>query len=378
MATDAWLTLLAAAQGESSRWREALQAAGSAEALVADSPRSLAALGLGDEAIGELKSPDVPKLQRWRRWLEAPHRTLVGLGDARFPPRLAQVPDPPLALWVEGREPALLAAAQLAIVGSRNPTATGRETALQFAKYLAERGLTITSGLATGIDCASHRGAVTELGSTVAVLGSGLDVIFPREHERLAAEIATRGLLVSEYGPGTAAQKFFFPARNRIIAGLSVGTLVVEASRRSGSLITARRAIEYGREVFAIPGSIHNPLARGCHLLIRQGAKLVEEAADILVELAPQLELEVPSTPSTRGTRSASPTAVGEHGIDADETYRRLLDSLDFAPIPISQLRDRCQLTTAELSSMLLVLELEGLVEALPGGRYARLGKREQ
>jgi DNA processing protein len=234
--------------------------------------------------------------------------------------------------------------------------------------------LCITSGLATGIDGASHRGALGEVGGTIAVLGCGIDVIFPRAHSQLTAEIATRGLLVSEYAPGVTPQKYFFPARNRIIAGLSLGTLVVEATRRSGSLITARFAMDCGREVFAIPGSIHNPLARGCHWLIRQGAKLVEEASDILIELAPQLAAcGVTVTPPP----AAAPQAR-ETPLLADASYRTLLNALDFSPTAIAELSARVNLTTAELSSMLLLLELEGFVEALPGGRYARLGKKQE
>lgn len=370
MATDAWLTLLDAAQlSTTSAWLEGLKACGSAEALVAEGPRLLAN-SVGPEALAKLAAPDVRVLERWHRWLERPNRALVTFGSRDYPPRLSEIGDAPLALWVEGPELGLLKAPQLAIVGSRSPTRDGLKTAEQFARYLAARGLTITSGLATGIDGASHRGAVDALGGTVAVLGSGVDVVFPRAHTRLAAEIAARGLLVSEYAPGVEPQKYFFPRRNRIIAGLSLGTLVVEATRRSGSLITARCALDYGREVFAIPGSIHNPLARGCHKLIRDGAKLVEEAADVLVELAPQLRaagIELAAEPPAENA-DVSPIA-------SDPSYAKLLDALGFSPTPIAEIGERTHLTTAELSSMLLLLELEGLVEALPGGRYSRLGK---
>ena len=229
----------------------------------------------------------------------------------------------------------------------------------------------LVSGLATGIDGASHRGALPSLGSTVAVLGCGIDVVFPRAHAQLAADIAARGLLVSEYAPGVEPQKLFFPQRNRIIAGLSLGTLVVEATRRSGSLITVRQAMDHGREVFAIPGSIHNPLARGCHWLIRQGAKLVEEAADILIELEPHLRAEGIALPTVAGT----PESTEPSPLTSDPSYQNLLNVMDFSPVPIGELSSRAQLTTAEVSSMLLVLELEGLVEALPGGWYSRLGK---
>jgi DNA processing protein len=374
MATDAWLTLLQAAQSLSSRsaWLSALADFGSADAIVAASPKALLVRGLPTDEVARLGAPDHARFERARRWLMAtPQRRLVTRSDPLYPPRLGELADAPLALWVEGPEPELLSAAQLAIVGSRNPTTDGRNLAEQFARYLAARGLVVTSGLAAGIDGASHRGALEELGGTIAVLGSGPDVVFPRAHESLVAAIAARGLVVSEYAPGTEPQKQFFPQRNRIIAGLSLGTLVVEATRRSGSLITARLAMEYGREVFAIPGSIHNPLARGCHWLIRQGAKLVEEAADILVELEPQLTREgVTMAP-------APPPVEASAELHADDpAYQKLLSELGFSPVPINELATRTDLTTAELSSMLLLLELEGLVEALPGGRYSRLGKK--
>jgi DNA processing protein len=373
MATDAWLTLLQAAQQVSTRaWLDALKLCGSADALIAASRRTLLEVGVAADAVAKLDDHDGDTLSRWRAWLALPNRALVTFGSPQYPPRLAEIPDPPLALWAEGAELELLSAPQLAIVGSRSPTTDGSRTAEEFARHLSQRGLTITSGLATGIDGASHRGAVAMLGGTVAVLGSGLDVIFPRVHASLAAEIAARGLLVSEYAPGVEPQKLFFPQRNRIIAGLSLGTLVVEATRRSGSLITARLAMDYGREVFAIPGSIHNPLARGCHFLIRQGAKLVEEAADIFIELAPQLRAEGFAMPSLE----SAPAAPDTTPLMSDPSYQNLLNALGFSPTPIADLSTRANLTTAEVSSMLLQLELEGLVEALPGGRYSRLGKK--
>lgn len=374
MASTAWLTLLSAAQQVTTRpWLDALKRVGSAEALHAAPPRLLLEHGVAPDAIAKLKAPDEAVLESWRTWLSGPQRALVTFGSAAYPQRLAQLVDAPLALWVEGPELALLSSPQLAIVGSRNPTTSGRETAEQFARYLSERGLTITSGLATGIDGASHRGALPALGGTIAVLGCGVDVVFPRAHQQLAREVASRGLLVSEYGPGVQPHKLFFPQRNRIIAGLSLGTLVVEATRRSGSLITANQAMENGREVFAIPGSIHNPLARGCHLLIRQGAKLVEEAADILVELAPLLTAEGILLPAV----ATSPETPESNPLIAEPSYQNLLTHIGFSPVSIGDLSSRAELTTAEVSSMLLVLELEGLVEALPGGWYSRLGKKK-
>src|SRR5690606_23579825 len=232
------------------------------------------------------------------------------------------------------------------------------------------RGLTITSGLAVGIDGASHRGALQGAGSTIAVLGTGIDIVYPTAHKALAAEIVERGLVVSEYPPGIRGRKANFPERNRVIAGLAAGTLVVEATTQSGSLGTARAANEAGREVFAIPGSIHNPLARGCHKLIREGAKLVQEAADILEELGPLLSL-TPEQIAAAKEPDAPPARID------DPAYENVLEALAYEPTPFATLLECCGLTAAELSSMLLVLELEGFVEALPGGRYARLAKRD-
>jgi DNA processing protein len=377
MARHAWLTLLYAARAaHGDRWQRALAGYGSAEALVGARPSELAAGGLKDDELARLASPDAAVLDHWESWLAEPRHDLIPLGDARYPPLLAQLHDPPLALWVHGEKLDLLRGPQLAVVGSRNPTAGGRDTARQFAKYLSDHGLTITSGLAVGIDGASHRGGLEGPSGTIAVLGSGIDVIYPREHERLAREIAERGAIVSEYAPGTKTDKFHFPQRNRIIAGLALGTLVVEATRHSGSLITAKAARDNGREVFAIPGSIHNPLARGCHRLIRDGAKLVEEAPDIFTELAPQiaaiLAVDVDALRASARRERVDPAQQL-----VDPAYDKVLSLLDFAPQSIGDLSERAGLTTAELSSMLLVLELEGFVEALPGGRYSRLAKRE-
>ncbi|MBN1241043.1 MAG: DNA-processing protein DprA [Gammaproteobacteria bacterium] len=373
MTADPWLSLLYACRGEPA-WTSALLEAGSAEALYALDDRSLTRFGLTEDAVARLRRPDSETLALWRRWLDgAAHRRLVTLGSPEYPPLLASVADPPLALWTVGRRVDLLAAPQIAIVGSRNATRSGRSTATEFARYFAERGLTVTSGLASGIDTAGHVGALAEVGGTLAVFGCGIDIVFPRENRVLARDIAAAGLLLSEYPPGVPPLAHQFPARNRIIAGLSVGTLVVEAGRRSGALITARRAVEQGREVFAVPGSIHNPLSRGCHKLIRDGAKLVEEGADVLVELAPQLQLDAaPATPPARRGDSVGSTVL------ADEAYCNLLNSMEFEPVGIAELASRGGLTTAELSSMLLVLELEGFVEALPGGRYCRLSKRSR
>src|SRR5882672_5588579 len=312
MASDAWLTLLHAAPAADKRWLDALKRMGSPEALLGLSHHALTQYGFSVESVGALKSPDKAAIARSCAWLSGAQRVLVTFGGELYPSLLAEMPDAPLALWIEGANLALLDGPKLAMVGSRNPTSGGRDNAERFARHIAERGVTITSGLAIGIDGASHRGALEQVGGTIAVLGGGLDLIYPEAHSELARAIAVRGLLVSEYPPGAPALPYHFPQRNRIIAGLSLGTLVVEATRRSGSLITAKYANDYGREVFAIPGSIHNPLARGCHELIRGGAKLVEDAADIFVELAPQLKIDVATIRKTTSSDADSSPRIDD------------------------------------------------------------------
>ena len=243
------------------------------ELLERPDPAALAAAGLTTKAIAWLSSPDAACIDRDLRWLESSRCTLVSSTDPGYPELLRRSPDAPAVLYVRGDAAALLEP-QLAMVGSRNPTAGGRATAREFATAFARLGLAITSGLALGIDAACHEGALAGGGMTVAVLGCGLDTVYPRENIALAERVAASGAVISEFPPGTPALREHFPQRNRIIAGLAHGTVVVEAARRSGSLITARLAGAAGREVFALPGSIHNPLARGCHELIRQGAKL--------------------------------------------------------------------------------------------------------
>jgi DNA processing protein len=271
-------------------------------------------------------------------------------------------------LYVSG-DPDILNDPQLSIVGSRNPTAAGRETAFGFAKTLGQCGLCITSGLAEGIDSAAHRGAIQGGGITIAVLGSGLDVIYPRGHVGLAREIEQHGALVSEFPLGCPPRRSNFPRRNRIIAVSSLGTLVVEAAQRSGSLITARFAVEHNRELFAIPGSIRNPMSRGCHELIRNGAKLTETAADILTELnfsGLGLGAERPET----GARAPADCAAG-----MDKGHKILLDALGFDPTDFDSLVVRTGWEPQTVSSMMLILELEGHVQASPGGRYSRVSR---
>jgi DNA processing protein len=368
MALEAWLSVVQAGQFGAAAWHHALAATGSAAALAAAAERDLAAFGLEATTIRRLKAPDEALLEHYRRWCEAPHHSLITLEDERYPTLLRETPGAPLALWVAGRDAGLLGAPQLAIVGSRNATTGGADNAHAFAKYLSTNGLVITSGLAVGIDAAGHTGALAGGGDTIAVLGCGIDTVYPRGNAALAKRIIEQGLVVSEYPPGVPPQRHHFPARNRIIAGLSVGVLVVEAGRQSGSLITARLAGEFGREVFAVPGSIHNPMSRGCHQLIRQGAKLVEDAQDVLVELAAILQIDERAANSEQNKAATDTKSI----VTLAPEYAELLDLLGFDPTPIAAIVERSTLTTAEVSSMLLLLEMEGHVEALPGGRYLR------
>jgi DNA processing protein len=301
-----------------------------------------------------------------RAWLEGPTHHVVPFTDSRYPASLRELRSPPIALYVAGNA-GVLNDPQLSIVGSRNPSPAGRDIAFEFAESQAACGLGITSGLADGIDSAAHRGALKAQGITVAVLGSGVDVIYPRNNRTLSEEIRRQGALISEFPLGTPPRRQNFPRRNRIIATLSLGTLVVEAARRSGSLITARLAADHDRELFAVPGSIRNPLSRGCHELIRHGAKLTETAADILSEL------------NFSGVFARRPDALGglappsriEAGMDKD--HKILLDALGFDPADLDVLVVRTGFKPEAVSSMMLILELEGHVQAAPGGRYSRV-----
>jgi DNA processing protein len=365
----AWVRLAAASGVDVATLTHAVTAAGGAVPLLKASVRQLAGFGLPEPAAAHLAELRAADVERDLAWLASPGHHLLPCTSPSYPPLLAQAAGAPLVLYVDG-DPAALLEPQLAIVGSRNPTAAGRETAFAFAEFLGAAGLTITSGMAEGIDGAAHRGALAGGGKTVAVCATGLDLVFPREHAGLAREIAARGALVSEFRIGTPARRAHFPQRNRIISGLALGTLVVEAARRSGSLITARCAGEQGREVFAIPGSIHNPLSRGCHALIRQGAKLVESAEDVLAEL-PAL------AGALKEIRRPPPPSREEIPADQlDKDYKILLDALGFEPASIDSLAERTEFSAEAVASMLLILELKGLVEAGAGGTYCRVHAR--
>ena len=307
-------------------------------------------------------------------WLARPGHHLLGLQDPRYPPLLRQAPHPPPALFVDG-DPDLLWRPAVAVVGSRGASAGGGDNARHFSTALCRAGVAITSGLATGIDAAAHQAALaTPGGITLAVLGTGPDLAYPRRHAALRERIAAQGAVVSEHPPGTAARAWHFPARNRIIAGLSLGTLVVEAALRSGALITARLAAEAGREVFAIPGSIHHPLSRGCHRLIREGAQLVEDPAEVLAGIAPlagRLALSYGAVDDPGAVVDPTPPGAARSLPASPTDHDRLWDALGADPTPMDILAVRTGLTPAALSAMLLAMELDGRV-AVEHGRYAR------
>lgn len=342
---------------------------GSADAIVEQPRGRLEKAGLGTDKAERISAPEEEAVSATLDWLQPADQSLLTIDDAEYPELLRDTPDPPLALFVKGNA-SVLSLPALAVVGSRNPTDGGVRNAARFAAYLGQSGFVIVSGLAEGIDRAAHEGSLGAGAPTIAVMGTGIDRVYPARHHELAHQIAESGALVSEYPLDTPPRRRHFPDRNRIITGLCLGTLVVEAARKSGSLISARLAAEQGREVFAIPGSIHNPLARGCHQLIRQGAKLVETADDILSELGPLVaHLQSPRTAANDRAglfRHAPPEEPsGEREI--------LLKSIGFDPVSVDELLDQSGLTIAELSSMLLILELEGRIEKLNGDRYARL-----
>jgi len=299
-------------------------------------------------------------VSRALQWAAHPGHGVITLADDSYPRALLEIPDPPPLLYAVGRAE-LLQHPCFAIVGSRNASVQGARNAEGFAQALSDAGLAIVSGMAVGIDAAAHRGGLAGAASTIAVLGTGVDIVYPRRNAGLAQEIATRGLLLSEFALGSGPVAHHFPRRNRLISGLSRGCLVVEAALASGSLITARVAADQGREVFAIPGSIHSPLSKGCHALIKSGAKLVESADDVLSELA-----------GFRPSGYASTTAVERDAKTADGT---LLAHMGHDPVDVDSLCLRAGMSAEQVSSELLRLELDGHVTALPGGLYQRLEK---
>jgi DNA processing protein len=355
---DAWLRLLRTPGVGRETARRLLATFGSAQAVFDAAPGARRTLVDAAQATALTAPPERhdEQVAATRQWLAGDvARHVIALGDPHFPAALLETADPPLLLFAQGRLE-LLAAPAIAVVGSRNPTPQGADNARAFARHLSQAGLTVVSGLALGVDGAAHDGALAGAGSTIAVMGTGADRIYPGRHRDLAHRIAAEGLLLTEFPLGTPPLAENFPMRNRIIAGLSRGTLVVEAALPSGSLSTARAAIEAGREVFAIPGSIHAPQSRGCHALIKQGAKLVESADDVLGEIDWKAR--------------AAPAALPE----ADSTHDPVLDAMGHDPSSMDAIGARTGWPASELQARLLELELDGQVARLPGGLFQRRG----
>jgi len=325
------------------------------------SHKDLLSAGLKQGQIEQVLNPNRELVERELAWAEQPDNHLVCFDDDAYPALLKQIVDFPPLLYASGNIE-LLKHPQIAIVGSRNCTPGGAKTAMEFARYLANSGVTITSGMATGIDTQAHKGALLCGGNTIAVTGTGLDQIYPSCNSKMAYEIHESGLLVTEFPLGTGPRSENFPRRNRIISGLCIATLVVEATRRSGSLITAHQSVEQGREVFAVPGSIHNPQAKGCHQLIREGAKLVDQASDIIEELGSLLGFIV----------EQQQTSVDQN-CQLDQETIHLLDAIGYDPVSPNTLVERSGLTIDKLSSMLLILELNNRIQSAPGGCFVRI-----
>lgn len=332
-----------------------LQAFGDPAAIFATPTNQLQEVVNREVANTIAQGPKTGQVQTGLTWLAQDNNHLITLSDSHYPQALLQIPDPPPILYAKG-DLQLLSMPAIAMVGSRNATAQGEKNAEDFAATLCHAGFCIVSGMALGIDGAAHRGALKANGATIAVIGTGLDIVYPARHRELAHQIVVRGLILSEFAIGTPSRAQNFPRRNRIISGLSLGTLVVEANVQSGSLITAKLAAEQGREVFAIPGSIHSPVSKGCHQLIKQGAKLVDNIQDIVDELG------IFTTNSNLNFTASDPAESNP-----------VLDFMGYDPISMDILIERSGLTSENLSAMLLVLELENKIASLPGGRYQRI-----
>jgi DNA processing protein len=367
--TEAWLTLIHVEGLGPAALQKLFVHFASPKKILEASYSKLQSYGISKKIIEGILQPRSESIQRDLAWLEHENHHLITIQDDSFPELLKQIADPPCVLYALGKPKLaaeLLTEPQLGIVGSRNASAYGKEIATSFAEKLASSGIVITSGLASGVDGAAHRGALqASIGSTIAVAACGLDRVYPADHRQLAEQISQRGLIVSEFPIGTSPMPGHFPRRNRIISGLSLGVLVVEASMRSGSLITARLAAEQGREVFAIPGSIHNPTSKGCHSLIRNGAKLVENVEDVLEEFKHHIDL----------TSLNSNPVVAENSkvIELlDPQHEKVLESMGFEPISIDTLIKQSGLAVDVVSSILLILELNDQVTHHGNGVYMR------
>ena len=349
------------------------EALGGVSAVAAARSRDLIRSGLSEAAAKAITQPDEAKIEADLKWLSAPNHHLLCWDDDAYPILLRRIANPPAALFIDG-DPGCLWQPQIAVIGSRNPTAGGLDHARDFAATLARQGMTITSGLASGIDTAAHRAALDAGALTIAVNGTGLDQVYPSSSRAVAARIREKGAMISELPLGSPPRPQHFPSRNRIISGLSLAVLVIEAGLNSGTLITARKAAEQGRDVFALPGSLNNPMAKGCHRLIREGARLVETTADIMQELGPvaaELQMEIMQRLDLPDETPVKASGDKQSLLD-DPDYRKVWEVLGFDPKPVDTIIEQTGLSAREISSMLLMMELKGVILKQGGGKYVR------
>lgn len=371
-----WLTIVNAPSVGGASIIRVIESFGGAAAVVAASARDLTRHGLSEAAADAIARPDQAAVETGLQWLEKPDHHLLCWDSDDYPALLRRIDSPPAALFIDGN-PGCLWQPQIAVIGSRNPTAGGLDHARDFASTLTRQGITITSGLASGIDTAAHTAAMDAGGMTIAVNGTGLDIVYPVSSHQVAKRISAQGAMISELPLGSPPRRRHFPSRNRIISGLSLAVLVIEAGLNSGTLITARKAAEQGRDVFALPGSLHNPMAKGCHRLIREGARLVETTADIVQELGPlaaELRMEI----RQRLEQSESPDGAEEkpgkykNSLLDNSDYSAVWDVLGYDPKPVDTIIEQSGLNAREVSSMLLMMELKGMVKKHDNGRFFR------
>ncbi len=361
---DAWLALWRVKGVGAKTYLALLGVFNTPQAVFSASVSDLKQAGVSAAVAANINNFDRRDIELDLKWLMCDDCHLMCWHDDDYPALLKEISDPPPLLFIRG-DRSLLSSLQIAMVGTRNPSPMALKTAHAFAKSFVTFGLTVTSGLALGIDQAAHRGALDGNGATIAVAATGLDRVYPAQHKTLAEEVIKTGAIISEFPIGVEPKPGYFPRRNRIISGLSLGVLVIEAAIKSGTLVTAKHAMEQGREVFAVPGSIHNPLSKGCHHLIRQGAKLIETAEDVLEDLG-NLSLVVIADTAQRSQN----IKLDDAPLGAD--YLALLEKIAFDPTSVDALTAETHFTAEEISSMLLVLELQGLVSSAPGGLFYR------
>lgn len=372
-----WLTIVNAPSIGGASLIKAVESMGGAAAVTAASARDLIHHGFPQAAANAITRPDQAAIEKGLHWLSQPGHHLLCWDNDDYPVLLRRINGPPAALFVDG-DPGCLWQPQIAVIGSRNPTAGGLDHARDFASTLARQGMTITSGLASGIDSAAHAAAMDTGAMTIAVNGTGLDIVYPASSRQLAQRVRSQGAMISEFPLGTPPKRQHFPSRNRIISGLSLAVLVIEAGLNSGTLITARKAAEQGRDVFALPGSLHNPMAKGCHRLIREGARLVETTANIMQELGPiaaelQMEIRQRLEQADDGPdQTEEKPARHNNNLLDDSDYSSVWEVLGYDPKPVDTIIEQSGLSAREVSSMLLMMELKGMVKKHSNGRFFR------